>query len=248
MKTNKFFLIVVVVFAAALSACNGNYLTDSVKGSGDLITQEFDVSDFDRISMEGFGEVNIGQGDEESLFVTTDDNLMEYVAVTVRGNTLVLTLSDTPKNHGISPTDGIVFDLIVKDLSRIDIGGAGDFSINDMVTDSLKIHIDGAGNLTLENLKADELVIEFNGVGSVFADGVVQGQQISLNGAGSYHASDLESETAVIEISGIGDATVWVTDTLDVEINSIGNVIYYGNPRVVENINSLGNLISRGSK
>ena len=81
-------LLVVIMLAAVIvtTACNANI----VNGSGDLITETREVSDFNGINLSGSGEVIVTQGDTESLTVETDDNVMEHVKSEVRGATLHL--------------------------------------------------------------------------------------------------------------------------------------------------------------
>ncbi|MCP4139810.1 MAG: DUF2807 domain-containing protein [Chloroflexi bacterium] len=245
MKTNKLFLIAAVLFIFVMTmACGVTGLGRTIQGSGDIITEDRDVSGFDRVSLSGFGEVNIEIGDEESLTVTTDDNIMPYVRTEVKNNTLVIDFDDKGFNRGYDPTDGINFTLVVKDLNRINVSGAGKFFVDELETEKLVINNSGAASVEINDLKAEELIVTQSGAGTVFVSGKVQGQELSHSGAGSYHAGDLESETSIIEISGVGTATVWATESLDISISGLGNVIYYGNPRISQSISGLGNLIS----
>jgi hypothetical protein len=242
-------LIGVMALAFASLACGQvSFLEDAVVGSQVLITESWEVTDFNRVTLEGFGEVRISQGESESLSVTTDDNIMPFIEVDVRGNTLVLGFTRDGRNRTFNPSDSILFEMVVTDLNRIDITGAGDLHVQDLDVEMLHLELTGAGQLNINSLTADELVVRQSGAGSTIVSGEVRGQEVSITGAGNYHAPDLKSETALIEITGIGSATVWATETLDVEIASIGTVIYYGDPRVISSIAGLGNLVDQGVK
>ena len=89
MKTNKLFLIAVFFLMVVSSACSA-ILPGTINGSGDIVTESRDVSGFDKVALAGFGDVTIEVGDEESLTVSTDDNIMPYVTTEVKNNTLVL--------------------------------------------------------------------------------------------------------------------------------------------------------------
>ena len=69
---------VIAVLAIGISLVGAKTI-DRVKGSGKLITESREVREFDRIVLNGSGEVVITQGDEESLSVETDDNIMPYI-------------------------------------------------------------------------------------------------------------------------------------------------------------------------
>ncbi|MBG7610115.1 MAG: DUF2807 domain-containing protein [Anaerolineae bacterium] len=245
MKSNKLLLIALFTLMVLSLACRATPFFDrTIEGSGNLITESRDVSGFDRVNLSGYGQVIVEVGDEESLTVTTDDNIMPYVRSEVKNNTLVLDFEDKGFDRGYNPSDGITFNLVVKNLSRVDISGAGSMEVNGLETEKLRIDLSGAGALEISSLTADELVIHQSGAGTVVVSGTVKGQELSHSGVGSYHAADLESETAIVEISGAGSATVWATESLDVDISGLGHVVYYGNPRVIQSISGLGNLIS----
>ena len=245
MKTKQFLLIAVLLFVLGVtSACGTVGIGRTVYGSGNIVTEERNVSGFDRVALSGFGNVTIEVGDKESLTITTDDNIMPYVRSEVRNNTLVLDFDDKGINRNYDPTDGIQFTIVVTELERVDVSGAGKMYVGELETERFVVNNSGAASVEIDNLTADEVVINQSGAGTVIISGKVQGQELNHSGAGSYHAGELESETAIIEVSGVGSATVWATESLDIEISGIGNVIYYGTPRISQNISGLGNLVS----
>ena len=244
MNNKRTFLFIVFTLMLASLACSVTNLVDrSIEGSGNTITENRDVRGFDRVNLAGFGEVTIEVGDEESLTITTDDNIMPYVRTEVKNNTLVLDFDEKGFVRNYNATDGIKFKLVVKELSRVSISGAGSMIINELETENLRVDLSGAGTLEVESLTAEELVVHVSGAGTVVVSGKVKGQELSHSGVGSYHGAELESETAIVEISGAGTATLWATESLDVSISGLGNVVYYGSPRIVQNVSGLGKLI-----
>ena len=244
MKVNKLFLIGIFFLLAFTSACSGvSGINPTIEGSGKIITEERNVSGFDRVTLAGFGEVTIEQGDKELLTVSTDDNIMPYVTTKVKNNTLILEFDDTGKNRNYIPTNSIKFTLVVTDLSQISISGAGEIIIDKLETEKLVVGLSGAGSLKIAALTADELVVIQSGAGAVLVAGQVKEQKLTHSGIGSFYAADLESETAIIDISGAGTATLWATESLDVNISGVGNVIYAGTPRITQNISGIGKLV-----
>ena len=73
----KVLKVVGLLALAVLPLCACNFT--AVRGSGNVVTQERQVSGFDSVALSGVGEVFITQGDKESLTVETDDNLMRYI-------------------------------------------------------------------------------------------------------------------------------------------------------------------------
>ncbi len=225
-----------------LSAC----AITPVRGSGNVVTEEREVSGFDSVALSGVGEVFITQGDEEALTIETDDNLMRYIESEVRDGRLELRIAD---NTIPIPSQSIIYRVSVVDLTELDSSGAGSFEIGELDTDRLDVSLSGAGNIRIDSLSATDLAVTISGAGNVELAGQVGTQEIDMSGLGNYNAPDLESQTASVRISGAGSAVVWVLDTLDVEISGAGNVEYYGSPEVPrEIISGAGRVTSRGDK
>ena len=220
---------------------------DVIGGSGNVVIEDRPVSNFNRVSLTGVGEVIITQGEEESLTVRADDNIMRYIKTEVENGTLILGFTDQVKNKHIRPSKRIEFTLSVKDVTGLDISGAGDVNVASLDTDRLEIVVGGAGDVSISSLTAEELVVHLNGAGNVELAGQVTEQNVEINGFGAYQAAKLESQTAMVAVNGAGSATLWATDTLDVRIPGAGNVTYYGNPSVTKKITGVGTIISRGS-
>ncbi len=247
MKRRSIWLILIVLIAANL-ACAVPFGVSIVKGSGNIITEERDVSGFDRVAVSGAGRVIVAQGNEESLAVEIDDNLMQYIETRVRGGTLELGFTDEMEHKNIVPSGSIIFRLSVIDLTAIDISGAASFEIQELDTDRLEMVLSGAGDVKINSLTAADLVVTVSGAGNIDLAGQVETQEIALTGLGNYNASDLESQEATVRISGAGSATVWARDTLDVMIGGAGDVNYFGNPTVTQNISGVGKITNRGDK
>jgi hypothetical protein len=246
MKRHSMWLALMVVIAASLACAVPFVGTRAIKGSGNVVTEERDVSGFDSVALSGFGEVIITQGDKESLTVETDDNLMRYIETEVRGGTLELGFTDD--DILLRPSESIIFRLKVIDLSALDSSGAGRFEMDDLDADRLEVTLSGAGDIRMDSLSATDLVVTVSGAGNIELAGQVETQEVNLNALGNYVAPDLESQAATVRISGAGSASIWVHDTLDVTISGAGNVDYYGSPEVSKNISGVGKVTSQGDK
>src|ERR1700677_3466463 len=104
---NRLTAFVVILFSVIVNGCFG----PSVSGSGHLISETRNVSDFSNVSLEGSGRVVIQQGGAESVTVTGDDNLLSHIETEVRGNTLVL---GEKSGVSLSPSKDIVFKLTLR--------------------------------------------------------------------------------------------------------------------------------------
>jgi hypothetical protein len=233
-------LLAIVVFL--LSACGFRV----IRGSGDLVTESRSVSNFDRVSLSGSGEVIVTQSGEESLTVETDDNIIEYVTTEVRGGTLYLGF-DTTGPKSISPTR-LRFDLNVKELIGLKISGSGEITAASLDTDRLEVGVSGSGDVEIDSLTAQEVEVRISGSGNVELAGEATGQDITVSGSGKLRAGDLRSETVEVSISGSGDATVWAIESLDARISGSGSVEYYGSPTVDSSGSGSGKVRHLGGK
>jgi len=247
MKQRSIWYILLVLIAASL-ACAAPFGVSIIQGSGNVVTEERDVSGFDSVVVSGLGRVIVTQGDEESLTIETDDNLMQYIETKISGRTLELGFTDEVERNIPDPSDSIIFHLSVIDLTTLNISGAASFEIQELDTDRLEIELSGAGDVRIDSLTTTDLVITVSGAGNIELAGQVVTQEIILKGLGGYDAPDLESQEATVKIGGAGSATIWVLDTLDVTIGGAGNVEYFGNPTVTQDITGAGTITSRGDK
>jgi acyl carrier protein len=246
MKRLSMWLALMVLIAASLACAVPFVGIRTIEGSGNVVTEERDVSGFDSIALSGFGEVIITQGDEESLTVETDDNLMRYIETEVRGGTLELGFTDD--DILLRPSKSIIFRLSVIELTALGSSGAGRFEIDELDADRLEVTLSGAGDIGIDSLTASDLVVTVSGAGNIELAGQVKTQEVNLNALGNYVAPDLESQAATVRISGAGSASIWALDTLDVTISGAGNVDYYGSPEVSQNISGVGKVTSQGDK
>ena len=219
-----------------------------VAGSGTVVEQTREVSGFDAVDFSAVGDLEIRQGERESLVVTTDDNLLDYIKTEVRGNTLHIDLRQDGFPINFTPTDGIRYTLTVKDLNDIDHSGAGNLSLAGLKTEQLQAKLSGAGNLDLRGLDVERLEVRLSGAGNITAVGQAAEQDIRLSGFGEYRGGDLDSDSAEVSVSGAGSATVWARATLRANISGAGSIRYYGSPAVDENVSGLGSIDRAGDK
>lgn len=210
------------------------------KDSGEVTTKEFDIGEFNRLSFSSIGKIIIEQGDEESLTIEAEKNVINAISVRTVANRLNIGLKRGFAK--VIPTKDVLFYLKVRDLSKIDLSGAGIVECDNLKTEKLSIDSSGLGSIKL-NLIADSLEVEISGAGKIDITGKVNTQEIKITGAGSYDAKELISKDCIIDISGAGKAVVNVIQTLDVNISGIGSIEYNGSPTVTKNISGVGRTV-----
>ena len=77
-------LLVVMLLACSITVPT----TGSITGSGNVVTVQEDVTDFDRVVITHAFEATIRQADSFRVVIRVDDNLREYVRVSKLGTAL----------------------------------------------------------------------------------------------------------------------------------------------------------------
>lgn len=262
-------LISLLVLSTLACSVNFNLGSDSlpgrrVRGSGNVISEDRSVSEFNKVYKSGRGNLIIELGDEEALRVEAEDNLIEYIETHVNNRTLEISIR---ADVDVEPTEEIRYYLTVKSLDAISVSGLGDVSIPAMEADrfsvditsfgslmignletrSLFVDINSFGGVNIENLNTERLSVDINSTGSlVIHGGRVSKQDVNISSLGDYEARWLTSDEAEVHISSLGSATVRVRDHLRVEISGKGTVHYYGDPGVDANVSGPGEVEQAG--
>lgn len=242
MKRIITFLLLGLVFSA--SACVSQ--AKLVNGSGVMASKTITFSEVTGVNLATPGEMEILLGDEPSLLVEMEDNLLPYLETPVQDGRLTIRFAD---GVNVQPAKPIHYTLTVAGLDAIASSSTGDILAPRMVADSFSVKLSSTGNLVLGGVAAQSLIVELSSLGSLtIKDGEVADQTVALSSNGSYHAGDVLNQAAVVKISSSGDATIWVTTRLDAQISSSGNVNYYGSPETNITSSSSGRGIPLGDK
>ncbi|MBE0661991.1 MAG: DUF2807 domain-containing protein [Bacteroidales bacterium] len=229
-----------IAIATTLLICVSVFLTgcdEMISGSGRISSETREVSSFDAIEISGAFHVYLIQGNNESLVIEADDNLLQYIESGVRGGRLYI----EPRAFSFrNPT--LKAYITFRDLDEIRASGAvkitGETSLE---FGRLLISTSGASDIDLE-LYGERLELKVSGAGKTHIDGEVEKTIIRLSGASKLNAESLYVEKMDINISGAGSANVRVEDELVANISGAGNIRYIGDPRVHSKVSGAGNV------
>ncbi|MGE5314858.1 MAG: head GIN domain-containing protein [Acidobacteriota bacterium] len=224
LRSMRTVLFLLLASALLFSACKGHFHgKGSIDGSGHLVTQTKSLGSFDGIRIKTMGSVYLTQGEDESVRIEADDNIMDRVIAENHGGTLTVGLKD----GSYSDVTLRVY-VTTKRLRSIAIDGAGSFECRSPITTpSLDCSVSGAGSIELRG-SCDEF-------------------ECTINGAGNISAKDLAVHSCRAELNGAGHCSITVTEKLDASVSGIGAITYYGNPPVVHSHVSGIGAVSKGS-
>jgi hypothetical protein len=238
-------LIQLSALCFVLSGCsNFEWGNNSVKGSGNIVSETRKVSQFDRVSVSGSGQLSIVQGDEEGLSIEADDNLLPLIKSEVGGGLLRI----GPEDINLRPTKPIHYQLRLKNLKELHLSGCVEAEAPSIKADRLLVSISGSGSLRVPKLEASSLEARVSGSGDIQLAGKAGQQRVGISGSGNYSAGECDSQTTTVHVSGSGDATVWAREGLEAEVSGSGDIGYYGSPQATTHVSGSGRIHSLGNK
>ncbi len=219
-------------------------LTFAIVGSGNVITENRDVSDFDSISLRMSADVTVTQGDGFSCEIIAEDNLMELIETEVDNGALVLSFK---RKANIRSHKSIKIRIEMPEVRRLSVAGSGDIDSNGKITGKqLYIAVDGSGDISL-TVDYKDVETHISGSGDVLLKGNTGSHKVSINGSGDVNAFDMNSSSASVTINGSGDVKIAVDNALAVSVNGSGDVYYQGSPESIsQSVHGSGDIIKVG--
>ena len=198
----------------------GCYMT-YIEGSGVPASETRTVADFDSISLAGSGKVEIIQGEETSLTIEADDNILPLIKTEVKGRNLEIS-QETDFRTSIRYKTDLKVTVTTKDLKSISVAGSGDIIARDFKTKDFSIAIAGSGDVLLT--------------------GEAESLDVSIAGSGDCQLEGFKVDRCEISIAGSGSAVVAPEKELEVSIAGSGDVVYHGEPEITQSIMGSGSI------
>ena len=181
---------------------------------GDDKTQTIAAADFDRISIAGVFELDVGVGGDYSLTLSGREEDLARTTAKVEDGVLTLDTGERDREgkrrlikHGVTAK------VSLPALNGVDIAGVVDGDIRDV---------------NAENFSAD-----LSGVGDLNLSGTCGSFDAEVSGVGELNAEDLKCRKVDVDVSGVGGASVYASESVDARIAGIGRIEISGSPAQV---------------
>ena len=230
-------VIALVFLALLLINCSKDQV---VVGSNNIITQEKQLSVYDRIEVLGSYDVIFTDGEVGKIKIKAPDNILPLIQTEVSDGLLKI---GAEKNRYKVKEPIIIYVPVDSRLKQVDIEGSADISTEkNLETKTLNVGIYGSGDARLA-VDVSSLALEVVGSGDIRVSGRAKNLSIDISGSGDVEVPKLKAEKAVIKVNGSGDVSAYVTEDLDVSITGSGDVTIKGNPKKVkQKINGSGGV------
>jgi hypothetical protein len=241
MKTLKIkqiagFTVMLTFLLTLQSGCT--YAFHGIKGNGNVVKQERQISSFSSLEVGGAFRVYLSQGDKESLTVEADENLLDVIKTTVLGNTLKITTSEN-----VQDSEALNIYLTIVKLKEMEISGACKLTCETKLSlDDLDLECSGASDVQLK-LAANDLEFDFSGASQVDMFGIANEVTLDLSGAADLDALELEAEKYSADISGAANAKIFVKSELSADVSGAASLKYKGEPKLLQtDVSGAGSL------
>jgi len=237
MKIIQFHFTSLVMFAIALLLTDAPLMAQSLRGNGNMQTQDRKVSGFKGINVSGGFSVEVTQGNSESLRIEAEENLLDNIKTEVRNGVLHIYNED-----GISTNKGMKAYITLRELNRVDIsGGVKVVGKSAFKTDALRLDMSGASKVTMD-INTDELKADMSGASKVELMGRADNVTMGMSGASKVEAADLQAKNVRVEASGASKVRVYATETLDIDASGATVVAYKGSPTITAETSSASKI------
>ncbi len=182
----------------------------SVQGSGNIVTELREVSEFSQVSVGGVFKAEITAGKDFSVSVEADDNLLPLIETEVRGDTLKI--STDSRLESARP---IVVRVTAPNIAGVKASGAADVNLSGVQNRSLSLSLSGASKMT--------------------AAGNSDSVEATVSGASSLAAYDLTADLASVDTSGASRTYINASSRLFADASGASTILYKGSPEVRRN-------------
>jgi hypothetical protein len=200
------------------------------RGSGNLVTREFDFEDFTELDVGYNFVVTVRQNPSYRVSVTTDDNIMESLLLEQRGNELRIGL---PRGTRIDPTT-VEIEVLTPELRSLSLSGSARGTIAmELDGGSFDADLSGSSNLS-GRLAADRVFFSASGSSVIRLQGGATAMEADVSGSSSLSLFDFPVTRAEASASGASDIDVTVSEELRIDASGSSTIRYRGNPSTVE--------------
>jgi Putative auto-transporter adhesin, head GIN domain len=179
------------------------------RGSGNIKTENREVSGFKSIDVSNAFEVEITVQKDFSLEVEADDNLLPLIKTEVDGDTLVIKTDKSFKTQ-----NPLKIRITAPDVNELSLSGASKVNLSNLNNNSFKLDSSGASKIKVE--------------------GTTVNFTVEMSGASKLDAENLKAENVSVDSSGASKATVFVTNELKADLSGATDVTYTGSPKSIQ--------------
>lgn len=192
-------------------------------GNGTIVTETRNVSNYDKIILNGNIEATIISGDEGTITLEGDENILAHIEVFTKKDVLKIKSKDYTE---LRPSKNTIIHIIipVKEVSELEVNGSGgikgDFSLK---SDQIKLNVNGSGDIEVA-VNTKKVIAAVTGSGDIDVSGKSNYFNAVVTGSGDIDGEQLSSNICNGKVIGSGDIKFYAEEELDAKIVGSGDI------------------------
>jgi hypothetical protein len=222
-----------IYFLLIISLASSCY--QSKTGSGKIITETRTTAEFNAIKVSSSIDVDVQQGNESSIVVEADDNIIRFVETEVIAGKLTIKLKDLNNLRNAT----IKVHVITKSLNEIAASSSSSVKSNGQITSTNKIEIVASSSASIDlQLDAPSVNIVASSSSEIDLAGRTRDLVAKASSSADINAQGLQAETANVSASSSSTVKVFASIKLDASASSSADVVYTGGAKDVKKAES----------
>jgi hypothetical protein len=208
-----------------------NWDIEKVKENGVQTTITRTTESYDKISTGGSFNVELVSGNEGTITIKGDENIISHIVTEVIGSELKVYFE---KNRSYNYKQDITITIPFEDISEISFAGSGNMITKNAINATdFEAKMAGSGDCALE-INAKNIVAKIAGSGNLKLSGTAENVEAKTAGSGDLNCTKLVSQNADVAVAGSGSLEVNCTNNLIAKVTGSGNIQYKGNPKIID--------------
>jgi hypothetical protein len=206
--------------------------------------QKLKLQPFREVSLRISANLYIEQGDNSSIVMEAEKEILDKIIVEVVDHKLIIRYSiEDMFLHGLNQGH-VTLRVTTPNIEMLGVAGSGNIIAEKQLnTRVIELNITGSGDIKIAKLKCERVEAEITGSGNIIVSGEpAQEIKLLIAGSGNLMATQLKTEYAKIRVAGSGNCEVAVSDFLDAQIFGSGDIRYMGNPKLESTISGSGKI------
>lgn len=236
MKNYIKYLVIITLFYG----CDSEDAGDCFQSAGNIIQQEFTVSNFERILINERIELILKEGATQKITVETGENLMNDIDIQVVNNELIATNNNTcnfVRDYGLTKvfvTSPNITEIRNSSELAVRSDGVLTYPTLNLVADDFQSDFLNIGDFYL-SVNNTTLKITSNGISNFYIDGQTTDLTVGFYAGDSrFEGKDLIATNVNITHKSTNDMLVNPQAKIEGNIYSLGDVIAYNQPAIID--------------
>ncbi len=203
-----------------------------IKGNGNFVTITINTQEYSGISVGGPFEVALVAGDEGTITIKGEDNILDHIETKVINGTLTI---KKRKNLNLRPSrnERVLITIPVESINAIRLSGSGKlYSSKILKSDHFNIRTSGSRFVDLR-IEARSITVQSSGSSNMKLQGNAKTLNLTSSGSSKINGYDLEVDTIDFRGSGSSNVKITVHKSINARVSGSCYLKYKGNPEKI---------------